>query len=230
MSNDKLENNAENNLQDDENAEQENAITNGNNENNENNENDKTGKSLKSIYIREAVDWVLHIGAAVIIALLIVKFVAQVTVVIGNSMMPTLQERNRLVMEKLTNRFGSFERGDIVVIEAKKELVSRGLPENHSPLIKRVIGIEGDHIQVNDGKVYVNGEKKYEPYINGNYTDEGKYSDYVVPKGHIYVMGDNRLPSQSIDSRVLGSFETSRVVGRVMVRIFPLNKLGSLPK
>jgi signal peptidase I len=177
--------------------------------------------------VRELIDWVLHIAAAVIIALLIVKFVAQVTVVVGTSMMPTLQNGNRLMMDKLTIKFIEFERGDIVVVEAEEELIQSGHTAAQSPLIKRVVGLPGDRVRVEDGKVFVNDELKEESYILGGIT-YGDVSEVLVPEKHIYVMGDNRTPGGSIDSRILGTFEQERVIGRVVYRIFPLSELGRL--
>jgi signal peptidase I len=182
---------------------------------------------------KEIIDWALHIVGAVLIALLIVKFVAQVTVVIGSSMEPTLHNYNKLMMEKITPRFGTLKVGDIVVVEAAKELVEHNNTASHSPLIKRVVGVEGDRVKVLNGKVYVNGEEKKENYINGDFTyidseDEGR--EVIVPKDSIYVMGDNRPQGGSIDSRILGTFNKDRVLGRVIVRLFPFDEFGGLSK
>jgi signal peptidase I len=177
--------------------------------------------------LKEAIDWVIHIVAAIVIAMLIVKFVAQVTVVVGTSMMPTLQNGNRLMMDKLTIRFQAFDRGDIVVVEAEEELLTSGLEGAQSPLIKRVIGVAGDRVRVEDGLVYVNDEALEEYYIYGEYT-YGNYPEVLVPENNVYVMGDNRTRGGSIDSRVLGTFDESKIIGRVVFRLFPLNQLGGL--
>ena len=181
-------------------------------------------------WTREIIDWALHIIGAIAIALLIVKFVAQVTVVIGSSMEPTLHDHNRLMMEKISPRYGSLSRGDIVVVEAEKELVSHGNRADHSPLIKRIIGIEGDHIRVANGKVYVNDAEQTETYINGNFSYTEKDVDVTVEKDKIFVMGDNRPRDMSIDSRVLGTFDKSQVIGRVLFRLFPFTEIGRLNK
>lgn len=179
---------------------------------------------------REIIDWAIHIIGAIAIALLIVKFVAQVTVVIGSSMLPTLQDHNRLMMEKITPRFGTLHRGDIVVLEAEKELLSHGSGADRSPLIKRVIGVEGDHIKVSNGKVFVNEVELTEKYINGNYSFTDQVVDVKVDKDKVFVMGDNRPRGNSIDSRILGTFNKSQVIGRVMFRLWPLNEFGGLNK
>jgi signal peptidase I len=187
-------------------------------------EDDKTGWRTN---LKEALDWVIHIVAAIVIAMLIVKFVAQVTVVVGTSMMPTLQDGNRLMMDKLTFRFREFERGDIIVVEAEEELRNSGHEGAQSPLIKRVIGVAGDRVRVEDGLVYVNDEAIQEDYIYGD-TTYGDYPEVLVPENNIYVMGDNRTRGGSIDSRILGTFDDNKVIGRVVFRLFPLNQLGGL--
>jgi signal peptidase I len=182
----------------------------------------------KNSVTREVMDWLLHIIGAIVIALLIVKFVAQVTVVKGQSMEPTLHNYNRLMMEKISPRFGKLERGDIVVLEAAEELVAHGGSADRSPLIKRVMGVEGDKIKISNGKVSINDIEISEPYIMGDYTYSSGDMVVQVPKGHIFVMGDNRPNGGSIDSRILGTFPKERVIGRVIFRIFPFNQFGGL--
>lgn len=183
--------------------------------------------------LKEVFDWAIHIAAAVIIAMLIVKFVAQVTVVVGTSMMPTLEHNDRLMMDKLTLRFRDFSRGDIVVVEAKEELVRSGNNAENSPLIKRVIAVEGDIVEIKEGSVFVNEEELREFYIYGDRT-YGKPDSYdapirlEVPEGKVFVLGDNRHLGGSIDSRELGPFSVDRIIGRVVFRIFPLESLGGL--
>lgn len=179
---------------------------------------------------KEILDWVLHIAAAIAIALLIVKFVAQVTVVIGSSMEPTLHDHNKLMMEKITPRFGNLDRGDIIVLEAEQELIAHENRGDRSPLIKRIIGIAGDHIQISAGKLRLNGTLKSEDYILGNATYAAIPIDVTVPPDHIFVMGDNRPRGGSIDSRILGTFHKSKVIGRVMFRMLPLDEFGTLKK
>lgn len=179
---------------------------------------------------KEALDWLLHISIAVVIALLITKFIVQMTVVYGDSMQPTLQPGNWLVLNKITLRFNEPERGDIVVVDAEEQLKDNGESTKHNPLIKRVIGVEGDKILIKDGKVFVNEIELKEDYINGNITleENGKYFSFIVPKNEYYVMGDNRKPWMSLDSRRLGSFSKEKIKGIVMFRMFPFMKMGTL--
>lgn len=111
-----------------------------------------------------------------------------------------------------------------------KRLSRTGLREK--AIIKRVIGVEGDRIEIRGGKVYVNGEALDEDYINvdaqGTLEVNVKFSELSVPKGHIYVLGDNRLPGQSKDSRTFGTVEIKDVGGKAIFRFFPFNKIGTL--
>ena len=106
--------------------------------------------------MKEALDWAIHIAIAVLLAVLIVNFVAQVTVVQGSSMENTLSEKDRLLIEKISIRFGKIKRGDIVTVNNPEG--DDGIYLRNSPIIKRVIGIEGDLVEIRDGSVYVNGE------------------------------------------------------------------------
>lgn len=179
--------------------------------------------TIKNPVLREILDWVLHITVAVLLALFIVKFVAQRTLVDGSSMLPTLQDKNQLIVEKISPRFGTLHRGDIVAIY---------IPEERKNFIKRVIGTEGDSIEIKDGKVFVNDEAIKEDYINGNFTDKGvpDNSKLIVPEGRIYVLGDNRKPGMSNDSRNIGPLEVKRVEGKAILRYWPIDEFGTLKK
>lgn len=183
--------------------------------------------TLKKPFIREALDWLVHILIAVMIGLFIVNFIAQITIVSGSSMEITLHDRDRLVIEKISTRFGKLNRGDIVVINDYP-----GLEMERKPIIKRVIGIEGDKVEILDGKVYVNGVALEEDYINvdslGTLEVEPLYSKVTVPDGHIYVLGDNRLWGQSKDSRTFGTVRVKDVGGKAVFRFYPFNRLGVL--
>lgn len=175
--------------------------------------------------LMEALDWLLHIGIAVIVGLLIINFVAQRTIVIGFSMEPTLENGDQLIIEKLTLRFGKLKNGDIVTIYIPEQL------ENGKDyIIKRVIGVEGDRIEIKDGKVYVNGNQIEEPYTSTDITLQGEsqYNDILVGKNQIYVLGDNRLPGASKDSRFIGLIDIGRVKGRAVFRFYPFNKIGAI--
>ncbi len=165
----------------------------------------------------------IHIGIAVILGVLIVTFVAQITVVKGSSMEITLHDGDRLIIEKISPRIANIKRGDIVTIDDPIKL-----NKEIRPIIKRVIGVEGDHVQILDGKVFVNGEELEEGYINGDTTLEvdEEYSDVKVEEGCIYVLGDNRLPHMSRDSRTLGTESMDYVTGKALLRFFPFKSFS----
>lgn len=165
----------------------------------------------------------IHIGIAVILGVLIVTFVAQITVVNGSSMEKTLHDGDRLIIEKISPKIGNIKRGDIVTIDDPIKL-----HKEIRPIIKRVIGVEGDHVQILDGKVFVNGEELEEGYINGETTLEvdDQYSDVKVEEGCIYVLGDNRLPHMSRDSRTLGTENLEYITGKALLRFFPFNSFS----
>ncbi len=171
---------------------------------------------------REIVSWIVHIGAAVLAGLFIITFIGQRTVVYGNSMQPTFQPGNQVIVEKITPRFGKLKTGDIVtiympeVMEAGKDM-----------LIKRVIATEGQTMEIKNGKVYVNGNELEEEYINGDRTMaiEREYGSLQVPAGYVYIMGDNRIPGESKDSRMIGPVSMDRIRGKVLVRFYPFENI-----
>ncbi|AUG58155.1 signal peptidase I [Acetivibrio saccincola] len=183
--------------------------------------------SKKSI-MKEALDWAIHIAIAVLLAVLIVNFVAQVTVVQGSSMENTLSEKDRLLIEKISIRFGKIKRGDIVTVNNPEG--DDGIYLRNSPIIKRVIGIEGDLVEIRDGSVYVNGEILEEDYIRGNetYPINEEFSSVLVPEGYVYVIGDNRIIGQSSDSREFGPVKTKYIGGKAVLRFFPFNRISLL--
>jgi len=180
---------------------------------------------VKNKIVKEILDWVLHIGIAVLAALFVVLFLGRITIVQGTSMNPTLDNNDVLLIESITPRFGTLRQGDIVVL-----WIPELLGDNRKHAIKRVIAVENQHVQIKDGKVYVDGKELEEPYINGDYTEPVSeiHSDIIVPEGYIYVLGDNRLPGKSRDSRVFGPVSKKSVIGRCILRIYPFSAFGSV--
>lgn len=158
---------------------------------------------------------------AVLIALLINLFLAQATRVYGQSMEPNLHTDQRLIVEKLSyNRYirnfagiDGPERGDVVVVKVN---------QNSELLIKRVIGLPGDTIEVHDNLVFVNRLPLAEPYLNSQTT--GYYGPLVVPPLQVFVMGDNR--NFSNDSRNFGTIPLENVVGRAWLSYWPPDQIG----
>lgn len=162
--------------------------------------------------IREILETVLP---AILIALLINVFIGQATRVEGQSMEPNLHTDQRLVVEKLSYRFHAPRRFDIVVLR----LPSQG----EELLIKRVIGLPGETIDIHDGHVYVNGEQLIEPYVIET-TRPGRVSHVVVPPLNVFVMGDNR--NHSNDSRSFGPVPIENIVGRAWLSYWPPDNAG----
>ncbi len=174
---------------------------------------------------KEILSFALHIIAAVILGLAIITYLGRFTVVDGNSMSPTLKNQNVLIIESITPRFGTIEPGDIVVMK-----VPELLEGNQKYAIKRIIAKENQHVAIHSGKVFIDGIELSESYINNEetYADNSLYADIIVPEGCIYVLGDNRIPEKSRDSRVFGPIKEERIVGKSWIRIFPFTDAGQI--
>ena len=161
--------------------------------------------------VREVIETVLP---AVAIALVINLFLAQATQVLGQSMEPTLHSSQRVVVEKVTYRFLHGPRsGDIVVIN---------LPEQTDMLIKRVVALPGETVEVRAGKVYIDGEPLEEDWTAT--PGGGNYGPKTIPPLHIFVLGDNRGASN--DSRSFGPVPIEHVVGHAWFSYWPLEYIG----
>lgn len=170
---------------------------------------------------KEAIEWIKIIATALVFAFIITQFIRP-TLVKGESMYPTLEENDYLIINRMSYKFGEPKRGDIIVFSTDL-LQDDGTPKD---LVKRVIAVEGDHIKIENSNVYVNDKLIEEPYIHDNYT-EGVI-DMVIPEGKVFAMGDNR--EKSLDSRYedVGLVDEKDIMGKVMVRLFPLNKIGTV--
>jgi signal peptidase I len=169
----------------------------------------------------------------IVIFWVIQTFVAQPFQVQQESMDPTLAEGQYILIDKLTPRFDSGWRGDVVVFnpvvheESCADAGDRIGGEPDVPFIKRVIGQPGDEVALVDGAVTVNGVEIDEPYVHGEPTDPlSDEESWVVPADRLFVMGDNR--GNSIDSRSFGPVCLSEVVGRAWLRYWPLDTFGIL--
>ncbi len=160
--------------------------------------------------LREVAETVVP---AIIIAVLIHVFLAQATRVYGQSMEPNLHTDMRLVVEKLSYRLHTPQRGDIVVLRVR--------PEDEM-LIKRVIGLPGDQVEIRDGKVYVNGQPLDEPYLDQE--TRGNLAPRTVPPLHVFVMGDNRRASN--DSRSFGPVHIDNIIGKAWLSYWPPDAIG----
>src|SRR5262245_31391939 len=162
-----------------------------------------------------------------VIFFVIQTFVAQPYQVQQMSMEQTLEPNQYVLVDKLTPRFDSYDRGDIVVFEPPQSWDSEG-----TPFIKRIIGVGGDTVEIrDDGLVYVNGEPLDEPYIynDGEAPDatiSAGENKWQVPDGELFVLGDHR--SASADSRVFGPIQIGNVIGRAWLRYWPIDTFGIL--
>ncbi|MCB0168245.1 MAG: signal peptidase I [Anaerolineae bacterium] len=169
--------------------------------------------------VRETLETIVP---AILIALLINLFMAQATRVYGQSMEPNLHTDQRLIVEKLSyNRFfrqyfhtDGPQQGDVVVIRVDEQ--------NDELLIKRVVGLPGDVVEIHDGQVFVNHQPLNEPYLSS--LTSGFYGPVTIPPLHIFVLGDNR--SFSNDSRNFGTIPLKNVVGRAWLSYWPPEQIG----
>ena len=164
---------------------------------------------------------IVELGQSLILGALlalVLQIFIQPTVVYGQSMEPNLHDQERVILDKVSYRLGGPARGDIVVFPVEGEPL---------PLIKRVIGLPGETVEVRDGRVLVNGVALREPYVSG--PTAGNTPAVHVPEGTVFVMGDNRAPGGSLDSRRLGPIPLSKLVGRARLAIWPPAVWGILP-
>ena len=146
-------------------------------------------------------------------------FVVEAYRIPTESMVPTLEVGDRVLANKFVYRFTEPERRDIVVFDSVDE-------DDDQTLIKRVVGVAGDEIQVQGGVLYVNGEAQDEPYLNDADLSRGFYGPTVVPEGHIFVMGDNR--GNSADSRVFGPLPLENLKGEAFMRFWPVSDISTI--
>lgn len=160
-----------------------------------------------------------------VIFVVIQNFVAQPYRVQQQSMEHTLEPEQYVLVDKLTPRFDTYKRGDIIVFDPPAAWATG---EGGTPFIKRVIGVGGDTIQIRDGQVWVNGTALREPYVfEGQPTvATGDQSTWHVPQGELFVMGDHR--ANSADSRIFGTVPVTNVIGRAWLRYWPLGTFGVL--
>jgi signal peptidase I len=179
---------------------------------------------------------------AFVLAFLLRTFVIQVFYIPSESMDPTLQLNDRMVVEKLTYHFREPRRGEVVVFEGERSAVEieqdagarvlRGIgqflgvvPANARDFVKRVIGLPGDTIRIEEGRVYVNDVPIDEPYVV--HDDTGTHGPYEVPEGKLFFLGDNR-PNSSDSRYTLGFVDVEAVVGRAAFIIWPLDHIDGL--
>lgn len=211
----------------------------------------------QKLVLKEIFEWAYCIVIAVVLALLVKYYLGTPTIVKQTSMSPTFNPNDRLILNRLY-RTCKIEpkRGDIITFEAPSVNYTNGEEAdlsnpvaiyNNEPqgiiakffynvvelgktsYIKRVIALPGEHVQIKDGKVYINGEELQEDYLAEGVTTEaegGQFLDFVVPEGTVFAMGDNR--SHSADCRRFGCIPYEKIEGKVVLRFWPLNVFGTI--
>jgi len=163
---------------------------------------------------REILGWIISISAAVVIALGLRFFVFEFVRIDGPSMEPTLYTNEYVVMDKISYRFSPPARGDIVI---------SSYPDHSHPLAKRIIGVAGDTLSIQDGVLYVNGEENSRYFTDIMNED---FDEITVPADTVFIMGDNRNVSK--DSRSVGAVPVDKILGRAVFVIWPPAQMHGL--
>ncbi|RSL30517.1 signal peptidase I [Salibacterium salarium] len=173
---------------------------------------------------REIWDWIKTFIVVIIVVFIVRTFFFANYMVHGESMMPTIENGERLIINKIGYEFSEPDRYDLIVFHANEE----------SDYIKRVIGLPGDNIKYEDDTLYVNGQAQKEEFLtpyksqtgSGDFTNdftlEGITDQSTVPEGKIFVLGDNR--QNSMDSRQLGFINMDEIVGKANIRYWPVDE------
>lgn len=203
---------------------------------------------------KNILEWIICVVIAIVLTLLFRYFIATPTVVQQVSMYPTLVENQRLIITRTFRITGKMpKRGDIVTFEATSYSYSEGTADQSNPVaiymdedrnilegffynvleitkksyIKRVIGLPGEHVEIKEGKVYINGKELKEDYLQPDViTESNVFNDFIVPEGYLFCMGDNR--AKSTDCRKFGCVPFDKLEGIVVCRFWPLNQFGSV--
>lgn len=162
--------------------------------------------------------WVRDLVISLAISAFIIIFLYQPVKVEGTSMMPGLDDQERIFINKFVYRLEPIERGDIVVFRYPRD--------PSKSYIKRVIGLAGDHVRIESGRVYVNGQRLYEPYVPSVYADQRSYPEVVVPPHHYFLLGDHRTMSD--DSRDFGPVDARYIYGKAVFGYWPIDKMGTV--
>lgn len=162
--------------------------------------------------------WLRDLIVSLAISCFIIIFLYQPVKVEGTSMMPSLEDQERIFVNKFVYRWAPIERGDIVVFRYPRD--------PSKSFIKRVIGLEGDRVRISAGQVYVNGKPLQEDYVPREYADLRSYQEIVVPAHSFFVLGDHR--SLSNDSRDFGSVGAGYIYGKAVFGYWPMDKMGRL--
>jgi signal peptidase I len=165
---------------------------------------------------RAVWELVHDLSVAVLFCFFLITFVAQAFRVQGTSMLPLLEDGERIIVNKFVYRFSPIDRGDVVVFWYPKD--------PSVSFIKRVIGVPGDTVELRNGRVVVNGRRLEEGYVSPQFNDGDSHAPVEVGKGYYYVLGDHR--SSSNDSRNWGEVPERYIYGKALFRFWPITKMG----
>ena len=165
-----------------------------------------------------AAVWARDLLVSLAISAFIIIFLYQPVKVEGTSMMPGLEDQERIFVNKFVYRWEPIQRGDIVVFRYPRD--------TSKSYIKRVVGVAGDHIRIKDGQLFVNEQAIDEDYVPSEYADSRSYSEITVPENSYFVLGDHRTMSN--DSRDFGPVNERYIYGKAVFGYWPMEKLGRL--
>jgi signal peptidase I len=175
-------------------------------------------KGSKDSSLKEIKEWAQAIITAVVLALLIRTFLFEVILVDGASMLPTLHDADRVFVNKIGYIIGKPQIGDVIIFKTPED------PRTN--YVKRMIGLPGDKVRIEDGVVYVNDKALDEPYIlEPPYND---YAEVTVPEGRFFALGDNRNGSKDSRDSHVGFVPMKNLMGKAVFRVWPLNKLSPI--
>jgi signal peptidase I len=198
----------------------------------------------KKKVIKEIISWVLILCGAFFAAAIINSQVFEKVIVQQSSMENTLFGGQHLIVNKLSYNFNEPKNGDIIIFDKYEEMgtvfddIKKSIVnlasifdkekknEKNEYLVKRIIGVEGDEVDIKDGSVYINGVKLEEPYANGVTEEKLVELPITVEKNEVFVLGDNR--EVSTDSRALGPINKNQVAGKVVFRVYPFKQMGKI--
>ncbi len=186
----------------------------------------------RSFFKNPVVAFLIEIGKIIIVAVVIIfivrYFLIQPFVVKGASMDPTFHDKEYLIVDEMSFRLRAPVRGEVIVFHPPQHTATGAVGESDQYYIKRIIGLPGETVEVKDGKITISNTE----HPNGIVLDEsyetqttGNPQKVVVPAGQYFVMGDNR--GASLDSRIIGTIPFENFIGRVWIRGFPLDRLGT---
>ncbi|NMB35083.1 MAG: signal peptidase I [Firmicutes bacterium] len=176
----------------------------------ENHPGQKERETARSIHIhKEIEEWIVSILLAVVLAVFIRIFFFQVTIVEGTSMLPTLENYERLIINKAVYHLKKPQKGDIVVFNFS----------SNRDFIKRIVALEGDEVEIKEDQLYINGQICEEPYLEIEYMPD--FGPAIVPQDHVFVLGDNRLDSMDSRDPTVGYVSIGRIRGKAALVFWP---------